>query len=1184
MTTPSAPDVLPARAGATAVPAATAGLPLTTAQLGVIGAQLVRPGTAAFAVGEVVEITGELDTAVLALAVERVVAETQALRTAFVVSDDVAQVVHPAGAPALTGPRADTSTGGVRVLDLSGVPDARQRAAALVEADRVRPFALDVPGLARQAVVRLDDTTVWWSLVVHHAILDAYGITLVVRRVAEVCTALLAGRDVGPSPFGEVADVVAEEVRYAASPAWDRDREHWARRARELDAGPGSFSEGPPTGAAGPVPADAVVRVAHEAGCAVGPLEEVAARCGAGWPDVVAAAFAVHLALVAGRPRVSVALPAMNRMGSVAAVVPTMRVNVLPVVVDVTPGQRVDELVAQVRERVGEVRRHGRYPAEQIVRDAGSPVTAAELNVKLFDHDLRFGAAVGRLRNVAEGPVDDLAVSVVRVPGPGGDELRLAATAPARLFTVPDVAARLRELAHLLHGVGAAEPGARVASLGLAPRASEAAVVAASTGPALPGGAPPPLAGALFDRAVAGRADAVALVARETSTFRALDEAVAHLAGRLVAAGARSDTLVAIDLPRGTDYVVALLALHRCGAAALLLDDRTPPARRLALADRHEARIVVADVTAAAPSLPGGDGHLWAGRDVVGPRGHAPDHGAVPLRHALDVPRDALAYVLHTSGSTGEPKAVGISHGALAQLLAHHAEHVVPPAGRAPEPPQRVAQTMPLVFDGSWDTLLTLLLGHELHLLDVEQYRDPGTLVDLVVERGIHRIDLTPTVLSAALEAGLLERDHDLRTVSVGGEACPRALWSTLRAQPGLRVLNLYGPTEYTVDAVGASGDDAAQPVIGRPLSATAALVLDQHLRPVPAGLTGELYLAGPQLARGYLRRPDLTAERFVANPFGEPGTRMYRTGDLVRRDAEGLLHYVGRRDQQVKIRGYRVEPGETEAALLALPGVAQATVQARPSALGARLVAYVVLGAQGPGSAAGTTPVRGASRGGSAGDALRTALGDVLPEHLVPSAVVVLDALPLTTNGKLDVAALPEPGTSGTLGTAGTPVRPGALVPGATDPPAGGAGPADHGRATTPRTVTDVALAFASALGADRVEPDADFFALGGDSIRAIHVVARLREKGWRSSVQDVFEQRTVAGVAARLRPLPGQTPGPATGQATGQAPGPSASDTRGVPAVPDAPAPLLDLAPGDLDRLGALLGDRRRTRKARP
>jgi amino acid adenylation domain-containing protein len=1134
----------------------------------VVGAQLVRPGTTAYAVGEVVEISGDLDTAVLALAVEIVVGETEALRTSFEVSDGVAQVVHPAGGPApgQAGDLAGVPAGGVRVLDLSGEPDARERAEAFVEAERARPFALDVPGLARQTIVRIDARTVWWSVVVHHAILDAYGITLVLRRVAEVCTALTSGRAVGTSPFGRVADVVAEEERYAASPERERDRAHWSSRLDVLEgAGPGGFSDGPVAG--GPEETDAVVRVTHEAGCAVAPLEEVAARSGAGWPDVVAAAFAAHLALVSGRRHVAVGMPAMNRMGSVAAIVPTLRVNVLPVVVDVAPGQRIDALVAQVRERVGELRRHGRYPAEQIAREVGAAVTAAELNVKLFDHDLRFGAATGRLRTVAEGPVDDLAVSVVRVPGPDGDELRLTGTAPARLFTLPDVAARLRELAHLLEAVGQAAPGARVGSLGLASPASEREIVAGSRGPASPGDALsgcalPLLAGELFDRAVARRGDAVALVARETSTFRALDEAVAHLAGRLVVAGAGPETLVAIDLPRGTDYVVALLALHRCGAAALLLDDRTPPARRLALADRHEARLVVADAADAAggAGAPAGQGprtgrdDLWAGRDVVGPRGDAASHGAVPLRRARDVPRDALAYVLHTSGSTGEPKAVGISHGALAQLLAHHQEHVVP---RVEDEVQRVAQTMPLVFDGSWDTLLTLLLGHELHLLDVEQYRDPDSLVDLVGSRGIHRIDQTPTVMSAVVEAGLLARDHTLRTVSVGGEACPPALWTTLRAQPGLRVLNLYGPTEYTVDAVGASGEDADQPVIGRPLSATTALVLDQHLRPVPDGVVGELYLAGPQLARGYLRRPDLTAERFVASPFGEPGERMYRTGDLARRDVDGLLHYVGRRDHQVKIRGFRVEPGETEAALLVLPGVAHATVQARRSALGARLVAYVV--------APGLT-----------GDRLRAALADVLPEHLVPAAVVVLDALPLTSNGKLDVGALPEPAAGPAPTVTGSPAE--------GDPLTG------SGRPDLPPTVADVTLAFASALDGARVAPDADFFALGGDSIRAIHVVARLREKGWRSSVQDVFEQRTVAGVASRLRPLAaatrdGSTPnGPAGSgdpQASEQAEPGSSGSAR---PTQDAAAPLLDLAPGDLDRLGALLGDRRRTRKARP
>ncbi|WP_345714236.1 AMP-binding protein, partial [Kineococcus glutinatus] len=373
------------------------------------------------------------------------------------------------------------------------------------------------------------------------------------------------------------------------------------------------------------------------------------------------------------------------------------------------------------------------------------------------------------------------------------------------------------------------------------------------------------------------------------------------------------------------------------------MDDPPERLRALVAARRPALVLTAAD---GAPHL--GDVPHLAVPDCTGPQAGtvgAATTGPLPAPHP-----DALAYVIHTSGSTGAPKGVAVSHRSLAHLVDHHRRTLVEPlAAGVPGGRLRVAHALPFVFDGSWEALLLLLLGHELHLLDADTYRDADRLAAAVRERGLQYLDSTPTMWEALADTGLLDgagpdgAGLPLRAALVGGEACPPALWHRLRAVPGLVVRNLYGPTEFTVDAVGADAVQSADPVIGRPLTDTAAHVLDGCLQPVADGVAGELYLAGPQLARGYAGRPDLTAERFVADPSGPPGARMYRTGDRVRRRPDGQLEYLGRTDDQVKVRGFRIEPGEVGAALTRVSGLAQAAVVACADAGPARLVGYVV-------------------------------------------------------------------------------------------------------------------------------------------------------------------------------------------------------------------------------------------------
>ncbi|WP_255649428.1 condensation domain-containing protein [Frankia sp. ArI3] len=480
-----------------------------------------------------------------------------------------------------------------------------------------------------------------------------------------------------------------------------------------------------------------------------------------------------------------------------------------------------------------------------------------------------------------------------------------------------------------------------------------------------------------------------------------------------------------------------------------------------------------------------------------------PDLGGRAERAAARPDPAGAASVIYTSGSTGVPKAVVGTHRGLVNLFASHAVDLIAPAERAAGPdrdPQRVLHAASFSFDGSWEPLLWLLAGHEVHVVDERIARDAAALVEYVERARIDVLDLTPTYLQELLSQGFLRPDgHRPGVLLVGGEATPAPLWERLRAIPGMVAHDLYGPTEYSVDAYGwhstGTGTDpsaaaaSADPGWAAPIANTRAYLLDAALAPVPDGVAGELYLSGPGLARGYLGRLGLTAGRFVADPFGAPGERMYRTGDLARRRSDGALTFLGRADDQIKLRGFRVELGEIERALAAAPGVGTAAVVFRPDAPPAlQLVAYLV---PDPAAGAGVGSGAGAGVGPEPVESARAHVARVLPAYMVPQAFVALDGLPRTVNGKLDRAALPEP-------AAPAPVA---------------------GR--RPRDAREELLGerFAAVLGLDRVGLDDDFFALGGHSLLVMRLCAAIRSAfGVEITPRTVFEDPTVARLARRM------------------------------------------------------------------
>jgi len=581
---------------------------------------------------------------------------------------------------------------------------------------------------------------------------------------------------------------------------------------------------------------------------------------------------------------------------------------------------------------------------------------------------------------------------------------------------------------------------------------------------------------AVFQAQVARTPDAVAIVCQDrVLTYAQLNAQANRLAHALIARGVGPEQIVALALPRSAEIVVALLAVMKAGAAYLPVDPDYP-ADRIAAMLGDAGPVLLLTTSEIAPSLPDSARRVTLDApDVIAALDQRSDSDPADGERRRPLSPRNPAYVIYTSGSTGQPKGVVIPHQNVVNLLHSHQRTLFAPTvdtvgGR----PLRVGHYWSFSFDASWQPLLGILLGHEVHVITDETRRDPQRLAAAVAEAGIDLMEVTPSYLTELATAGLVEdRRCPLAVLGVGGEAVPESLWAALQQLEGTESRNFYGPTECTVDTVVACVRDGERSLIGRPVDNTRVYVLDWGLSPVPPGVTGELYIGGPQLARGYLAQPGLTAERFVADPFGSPGSRLYRTGDLVQWRADGNLEFVGRADDQVKIRGFRVEPGEIEAVLARHPAVAQVAVILSEDTPGVRrLVAYVVLTHDGAMDAG----------------VLRQHAAAILPDYMVPAAVVPLEALPLTPNGKLDQHALPAPN----LGA--------------------------RSARTAPRTTCEKVLAdlFATVLGLPAVGIDDSFFDLGGDSIVSIQLVSQACRAGVAITLRDVFQHKTVAGLAA--------------------------------------------------------------------
>ncbi|WP_158887314.1 non-ribosomal peptide synthetase [Amycolatopsis anabasis] len=1016
-------------------------IPLLAAQSGVWFAQQLDPATPAYNTAEYVEIRGALDVPLFRRAVHGTLAEADAVGVR--ITGEPAQV--PGAAP------------GLEVHDLRAEPDPAAAALDRMRADVRRRTDLLRDPLHRQVLFHIGRSHYFWYQRFHHILLDGYGFALITRRVAESYTALARGERPGPSPFGSLHDVLAAEAEYRSSAEHRRDREFWLDRLRDRPA-VASFAEG-----------DA--RASHtfrRRSALLGEDRFAALRAAAEamrgtWPEALIAAAAAYLHRWTGSAEVVLGLPMMNRLGSAAARVPCMAVNVLPVRLAIDPHAGFGELVRAVSAELRAVRRHQRYRGEELRRElrlGTGRLTGPEVNIKPFREDVRFGEIPGIVRYLAAGPVDDLTVTAY--PDSESDGLVLDLDANPARYTEADLDGHLHRFPAFLERLLGSD--APLAGIDLLAPGERARIVGEFNDTAHE--VPPGTLGDLVAAQAERTPDAPALIVPEDGVrlrYRAFDELVRRLAGVLAEAGVRPGDVVAVCAPRSRHLVLALHAVVRAGAAYLPVDPDYP-AERIAFMLADATPVVLLTTTAVAGALPDGTPRILL--DELGLEDRP------PIAHSPAIGPDHPAYLIYTSGSTGRPKGVLVSHRAIRnRLLWMQHEYTV-------DATDRIVQKTPASFDVSvWEFFWPLLAGAALVVAKPGGHADPAYLAELIGAEGITTAHFVPSMLAAFLAEPDAAAATGLRRVICSGEALPAGLRDEFfRILPGVELHNLYGPTEAAVDVTAwqceASDDNDTVP-IGRPIWNTGSYVLDSMLRPVPAGVAGELYLAGTGLALGYLNRRGLTAERFVANPFGPEGSRLYRTGDLARWRLDGSLDFLGRTDHQVKLRGLRIEPDEIAAALRDHPEVGAAAVLARADRPGEQmLVAYVV--------PRGAPPDPGA---------LRKHLAATLPEYMVPSVFVPLSALPLSPNGKLDRKALPAPEFTATAST-----------------PDG------------PRQELLCRL-FAEVLGLPAAGVDDDFFALGGHSLSAARLAGAIRRAlGVEVTIADLFTAPSPARLAERL------------------------------------------------------------------
>ncbi|OBR47788.1 non-ribosomal peptide synthetase [Paraburkholderia tropica] len=1040
--------------------------PLTSAQEGILFHSLVEPGQGTYIVQCSCRFDAELDTDALLAAWQRCIGQHPVLRTS----------IHWEGlSRAVQVVRREVALP-VRMLDWQNrsVEEKTRDVESLIHDDYHTDFPFESAPLMRVTLVKLESAQWLFVWTHHHILMDAWSVDRLLEELFATYRALSAGQ----------TPEIEEAAAYGSYVAWlerqDREaaRDYWRQELGSLDS---------PSLLAHPVPAarrqQGTGRLDHRLSARLSAsLRQLAQRERVTLNTLFQAATALTLRQYTGAKEVVFGVTTSGRNSAIAGIdrVKGLFINTLPLRTKVDGASEIGPWLRALQSKNVSMREYAFLPLQEIQACAGTPKATS-----LFDTIVVFE------NHPVEKPIEDIAaaagISEIRSQHRNGypltmvvwpeDALRVLWIYDRQSFEAGYIEQYARDFLRTLALLAAPDTnrlGAVSPVTADEVRPMSVGAFAEDETMRFPGIA------AAIEHRVRQQPERIAVdYAGQRVSYRELNERSNQLARKLRKIGIAPDVLVAVAMERSVDMVVALLAVLKAGGAWLPLDPDYP-ADRLAymLADAKPVALLTHEPVL--DRMPATDVPVWCfGRDSA----------ELAAYEVADLPSavlpDHLAYCIYTSGSTGRPKGVGNTHRALMnRLIWMQTEYGL-------QQDDCVLQKTPFSFDVSvWEFFWPLMVGARLAMAPAGAHRDPRELRSAINQHRVTTLHFVPSMLQAFVSSGELKDCPNIKRVMCSGEAMPVELEREFIAAHPAQLHNLYGPTEAAIDVTSwACRDGAGMDTvpIGRPVFNTATYVLDQNVNPVAPGVPGELYLGGVQLARGYLNRSSLTAERFVPDPFDAQGGRLYRTGDLVRWRADGVLEYLGRIDHQVKVRGLRIELGEVEAQLLSQAEVREAVVTAQQGPGGTRLVAYAV-------------PHAGIELDGQA---LRARLGAALPDYMVPSVIVVLETMPLNPNGKLDRKALPSPQT-------------------------------DEDNYEAPVGEVEVALArtWSDVLGIGRVSRRANFFELGGDSILSLRIVSRMREAGWKVTPRQLFERQTILILAPVLRQLDDKQEGVDTSQ----------------------------------------------------
>jgi enterobactin synthetase component F len=1029
--------------------------PLTVAQRGLWMTQKITPD-ATLNIAEAVEICGPIKPEIFRRSLHQVVAEAEQLRVC---------VVEENGMPRQT--LRPVYPGDFPYVDMSGESDPRTAIQTWMMHEVMEPVDLRKDPLWVSALLKASDDCYFWYQRAHHIVYDGYGGGLVARRLAELYSAYTRGETPEPKSFCTVEAMVEAERTYRSSDRFHRDRDYWQQQLAQLPEAV-TLSHSPRhhglsselRRSVGYLPAETARQLA-----------ELGKRTEASLPQVLISLIAAYYQRVTGVSDLVFGMPVSGRINGALRNSVSVSANVVPIRVSFTAETTAADLFAQVSRTVRSSLRHQQYRFEDMRRDLGlvgqgQNVAWLGVNIEPFDYRLSFDGAGTLSHNVSNSSAEDLMVFVYD-RGTEAD-LRFDLDANPALYGVAELDEHRRRLLRLIEQV-LANPAMPLRTLDILGDEERGRLLYAWNNTAAP--VPDISVPRLVEQWAAATPEATAVVFEDdTVSYRELHERSVRQARLLVANGIQPGDIVAVALPRSEQLLVVLLAVMRAGAAYLPVDSESPNDRIALMLEDASPKVLITERQMYA---------RFAGESVPLLE---PECGDILLRDRLideeerypnlSTP-ERVAYVLYTSGSTGRPKGVEITHRNLGNFLYGMNQQLRPTAN------DRFLAVTTVTFDiAGLELYLPLMAGARVIMASNEALHNALELARLIRHSGATHVQATPSLWRILLSSSTTKLDHV--HALVGGEALSAELAGRLKIMAG-RVTQFYGPTETTVwsTAFELSEVGTVAPPIGRPILNTQLYVLDEDRKPVVTGAIGELYIGGAGVAKGYLNRPELTAERFIADPFTDDGSRMYRTGDLVRWSDAGLLEFIGRVDDQVKINGHRIELGEIESLLLEHTEVAAAAVIAHRNADGtAWMAAYLV------------------AESGRAieMERLREFLAGRVPMYMMPSSFMLLDAMPLTPNGKLDRKSLAVPERAGRT---------------------------EYAEPVTP-VEKKLAALWQEILNVERVGRHDNFFELGGDSLTAAVMGALFPEHlQVELPLGSVFEAPTIADLAILVERL---------------------------------------------------------------